>query len=156
MIWPVHGPTAGAGHPPAFEIPRLPVRAGDGNRTRMTSLEDRYRSVRLDVLIHTCWSRASDDPPLTVSALGSSRHLVRVWPADLPLRRSFRRRLRPARVQVGGRSRCPWVTADDRSFPPVLARMWHTWAQATWVAVIVAGANVKTPASATSGIPGYR
>jgi hypothetical protein len=62
-----------------------------------TSLEDRYRSVRLDVLIHTCWSRASDDPPLTVSALGSSRHLALVWPADLPLRRSFQHAREPAR-----------------------------------------------------------
>jgi hypothetical protein len=50
IIWPVDGPTASAGHPAAFEIPRLPARAGDragdgaggagdGNRTRMTSLE---------------------------------------------------------------------------------------------------------------------
>lgn len=29
------------------------------------------------------------------------------------------------RAQLGGRSLCPWVTAGDRSFPPVLARMWH-------------------------------
>src|ERR1700733_10562569 len=44
---------------------------------------------------------------------------------DLPLRRSFHAAGRPAHAQVGG---CPgylWVTADDRSFPPVLARMWH-------------------------------
>jgi hypothetical protein len=30
----------------------------------------------------------------------------------------------PVRAQIGGRSRCPWVTAGDRSFPSVLAREW--------------------------------
>jgi hypothetical protein len=39
MIWPVDGPPAGPCHPEAFETLRLPARAGDGNRTRMTSLE---------------------------------------------------------------------------------------------------------------------
>ena len=34
----------------------------------MASLEDRYGSARLDVLIRMHWSRTSDDPPLTVSA----------------------------------------------------------------------------------------
>src|SRR5580693_2713580 len=62
------------------------MRAGDGNRTRMTSLEDRYGSARRDVLIRTCWSRASDDPLLTVGALRASWHLARAWPTDLPLR----------------------------------------------------------------------
>jgi len=47
----------------------------------MTSLEDRYGSIRLDVLIHTCRSRASDDPLLTVIALRASWHLARMWPA---------------------------------------------------------------------------
>jgi len=42
--------------------------------TGTISLEDRYRAARLDVLIHTCCSRTSNDPLLTVSALG------RVWP----------------------------------------------------------------------------
>jgi hypothetical protein len=56
------------------------VRAGDGNRTRMTSLEDRYGSNSLDVLRHRYWSRASDDPLLTVTASGSSWHLARTWP----------------------------------------------------------------------------
>ena len=40
--------------------------------------------------------------------------------------RSFQAGGQPARSQVGGRWRCPWATASDRSFPPVLARMWHT------------------------------
>jgi hypothetical protein len=44
----------------------------------MTSLEDRYGSIWLDVLIHTLWSREPDDPPLTASALGSSRHLAHI------------------------------------------------------------------------------
>ena len=44
---------------------------------------------------------------------------------DPLLRRSFQARGQPARVQVGGCSRCPWVTAGDRSFPLVLARKWH-------------------------------
>ena len=39
MIWPVDGPPAGSLHRAAFEIMLLPVGAGDGNRTRMTSLE---------------------------------------------------------------------------------------------------------------------
>jgi hypothetical protein len=39
--------------------------------------------------------------------------------------RSFQAGGQPARVQLGGRLRCPWLTADDRSFPPVLARTWH-------------------------------
>ena len=47
---------------------------------KITSLEDRYGAARLDLLIRMHWSRASDDPLLTVSALGSSRHLARVWP----------------------------------------------------------------------------
>jgi hypothetical protein len=44
---------------------------------------------------------------------------------DQLLRRSFRAGGQPAGTQVGDCSRCPWVTAGDRSFPPVLARMWH-------------------------------
>ncbi len=40
---------------------------------------------------------------------------------DPAAKRSFRRG-RPARVQVGDCSGCPWMTASDRSFPPVLAR----------------------------------
>jgi hypothetical protein len=39
MIWPVDGPPASARQLAAFETLRLPARAGDGNRTRMTSLE---------------------------------------------------------------------------------------------------------------------
>ncbi len=31
----------------------------------------------------------------------------------------------PARAQIGGRSRCPWITTSDRSFPSVLARIRH-------------------------------
>jgi hypothetical protein len=54
--------------------------AGDGNRTRMTSLEDRYRAIRSDVQMRTRWSRRSNDPLLTVSTLGSSRHLAHAWP----------------------------------------------------------------------------
>jgi hypothetical protein len=34
------------------------------------------------------------------------------------------------RARVGGRSRCPWATAGDRSPPPVLVRTWHVaWMQ---------------------------
>ena len=39
-------------------------------------------------------------------------------------RRSFQAGGQPAHAQVRGRSRCPWVTAGDRGFPPVLARIW--------------------------------
>jgi hypothetical protein len=39
--------------------------------------------------------------------------------------RSFHAGGQPARAQVGGRSRCPWVTVRDRRFPSVLAHEWH-------------------------------
>jgi hypothetical protein len=44
---------------------------------------------------------------------------------DLTLSRSFRAWVRPACAEVRGSSCCPWATAGDRCFPPVLARMWH-------------------------------
>ena len=47
MIWPVDGPPAGPCHPAAFETLRLPARAGDGNRTRMTSLEGWGSTIEL-------------------------------------------------------------------------------------------------------------
>ena len=46
----------------------------------MTSLEDRYGFVGLDMLIRKRWSRGSGNPLLTASAPESSWHLVRVWP----------------------------------------------------------------------------
>src|SRR6266851_506951 len=48
---------------------------------RTTSLEDRYGSISLDVLIHRPWSRTPNDPLMTVRPLGSSRYLARAWPA---------------------------------------------------------------------------
>ena len=39
--------------------------------------------------------------------------------------RSFHAAGQPTHAQIGGRSRCPWVAAGDRSFPSVLARTWH-------------------------------
>ena len=54
----------------------------------------------------------------------------RIRTRDPLLRRPFPAGGQPAHAHVGGRSRCPWVTAGDRSFPPVLARMWHAaWLQ---------------------------
>jgi len=41
------------------------------------------------------------------------------------LRRSFHAVGQPAPAQVGHRFRYPWMTSNDRSFPPVLARVWH-------------------------------
>jgi predicted nucleic acid-binding protein len=55
---------------------KRPLKSGRRNRARMTSLEDRHWSIRLDVMIRMYWSQAPDDPLLTVSALGSSRHLA--------------------------------------------------------------------------------
>jgi len=52
---------------------------------------------------------------------------------DRLLRRSFHAAGQPARTQIGGRSRCPWVTASDRSFPPVLARTWHGCGYPRWL-----------------------
>ena len=82
----------------------------------MTSLEDRYRSVRLDVLIHTCWPRAYDDPLLTVNALGASQHLARAWPTDLPLRRSFHGGRSTATSLVRADSVVVWLPLDVRGF----------------------------------------
>ena len=45
--------------------------------------------------------------------------------SDQLLRRSFQAGGPPAHAQLGGRSRCPWVTAGDLCFPLVLARKWH-------------------------------
>lgn len=56
---------------------------------------------------------------------------MRRWPRraqdvpDLLLRSSFRAGGQPAPAQIGGRSWYPWLTAGDRSFPPLLARLWH-------------------------------
>jgi hypothetical protein len=58
---------------------------------------------------------------VTVGILSGIMHMVH----DQLLRRSFHAAGQPARAQIGGRSRCPWVTAGDRSFPLVLARTWH-------------------------------
>jgi len=44
---------------------------------------------------------------------------------DRLLRSSFHMQIRPGKSQVRGHSRCPRVTAGDRSSPLVLARMWH-------------------------------
>lgn len=91
----------------------------------MTSLEDRYGSMRLDALIHTCWSRGSDDSLLTVSVLRASRHLARAWPTDLPLRRSFRAQADLCVPQARDLTSCLRRPLDDCSYLPVLARKWH-------------------------------
>jgi hypothetical protein len=59
---------------------RFGVEVFDGNRTRMTSLEDRCWSTGHDVPLHTCRPRRADDPWLTVSDRPSLRHLARMWP----------------------------------------------------------------------------
>ena len=48
---------------------------------------------------------------------------------DPLFRRSFRAQRWPARAQVRGRQGCPRLPADYRSFPSVLARMWHASAR---------------------------
>ncbi len=57
MIWPVDGPSAGAFHRAVFETLCLSARAGDGNRTRMTSLEGfGYRGAELRLgRSAACW-----------------------------------------------------------------------------------------------------
>jgi hypothetical protein len=52
--------------------------------------------------------------------------------SDPLLRRSFHAAGQPALVQIGGRSRCPRVTAGDRSFPLVLAQIWHALLSSRW------------------------
>jgi hypothetical protein len=104
-------------------------RAGDGNQSRMTSLEDRYGVAGHDVLIRMPWSRASDEPRLTASALESSWHLARVWPTtqmrDLPLRRSFHGWRPTAAFLARAGFLVVWLTTDVRGFRSVLARGWH-------------------------------
>jgi hypothetical protein len=100
-------------------------RAGDGNRTRMTSLEDRYRSIRLDVLIRTRWSRTSNVPLMTVSALRIPLHLARTWPTDLPLRRSFHDGRSSAASLARAGLGVVWLPLDVSGFRLVLAHGWH-------------------------------
>jgi hypothetical protein len=57
------------------------VGAGEGNRTLMTSLEDRYWPTWFDLLVRMRWSCTSADPWLTVTVRPSLRHLARAWPA---------------------------------------------------------------------------
>ncbi len=95
------------------------------------------------------WARPSGlalavRPAGSAQASGSAARRGRVRPAANPkvrdfrperashqgypgLRRSFHAGGRPAHAQIGHRSGCPLVTADARSFPPVLARarIWH-------------------------------
>ena len=47
MIWPNTGPADGSRLATPFEKPLLPGRAGDGNRTRMTSLEGWGSTIEL-------------------------------------------------------------------------------------------------------------
>jgi hypothetical protein len=47
MIWPVDGPPASPRHAIAFGKVLLPGGAGDGNRTRMTSLEGWGSTIEL-------------------------------------------------------------------------------------------------------------
>ena len=57
---------------------------------------------------------------------------VAAEPYDRLLRRSFHAAGQSALAQIAGRSRCPWLIAGNRSFPPVLARTWHAvWMQTT-------------------------
>jgi hypothetical protein len=88
------------------------------------------RSIRVhlsNVPIGTHWSRTCDDPLMTVSALGSSRHLARAWPTDLPLRRSFRV-LRPtAALVIRAGFLVVLVPLDVRGFHLVRARSGHGW-----------------------------
>ena len=60
-----------------------------------------------------------------VDSRSSVKAMLTPMARDQLLRRSFHAGGQPAHAQVGGGSRYPWVTAGDRSFPLVLARMWH-------------------------------
>ena len=70
------------------------------------------KSIDVGMLAAPCWC-----PAATVHCVSSG--------SDQFLRRSFRAEGQPAYAPFGRRSGCPWVTAGDRSFPPVLARIWH-------------------------------
>jgi hypothetical protein len=111
---------------PTAGTPRLRSSiAGRLAADRNTSLEDRYGSFRLDVLIHTYWSQASGAPLLTVSALRASRHLARAWPADLPLRRSSQVVRSTAILLVSAGFLVVCLPVDGCGFCFVLARDWR-------------------------------
>jgi hypothetical protein len=69
-------------------------------------------------------------------------HLVAICRQDPLLRRSFHAGGQPAHAQVEGHSRYPWVTVGDRSFPPVLARIWH---DGSWPGSCLLDASFRCP-----------
>ena len=67
----------------------------------------------------------SPPPPLKRQGYTAQLRHAESMKGDPLLRRSFQAGGQPAHAQIGRRSGCPWVTAGERSFPPVLAQMWH-------------------------------
>jgi hypothetical protein len=61
MAWLGHSSVRAAlwGNPPDLHRSK---RAGDGNRNRMTSLEDRSRRTLADLREHRCWSAGRECP----------------------------------------------------------------------------------------------
>jgi hypothetical protein len=93
------------------------------------------------------WSTLVRWRPLLSAAI-VTQLVTRLWTRgqiDPLLRRSFQARDQPARMQIEGRSRCPWVTASDRSFPPVLARMWHGCGSSRRLPAQSSGGSQRSP-----------
>jgi len=134
----------------------------DFGRLWVTSLDDRQSPAWLDATARRCWSGTSDEPCLTVSARGSivasgpsvARHYVWYAGCDPLLRGSFQAGGQPAHALFGSRPDCPWVTTNDRSFPPSPARKWHG---ACWsCALEAAGGIVDLVSSKTALSPPTR
>ena len=108
------------GHRPAAWRPPGPQsRVGAGRRT----CADRRSHRPGGAVPVECRPNRGRYPQLVgASTVAASSALIL---SDPLIRRSFQAGRQPARAQVGGCSYSPWVTAGDRSFPSVLARMWH-------------------------------
>jgi hypothetical protein len=89
------------------------------------SLNDAQQSAALSAAVRPKCGQRGRVTTLIRSAVHCQGHVDANAARNPLLRRSFHAAGQPACAQMGGRSQWPWVTADDCSFPPVLARMWH-------------------------------
>ena len=104
------------------------LRAGGGNRTRMTSLEVLSSRTCAGLLKRTRRSKLFLYPGLSLRPRRCLPHLARHWPAtrrDLLLRSSFRGQCSPAALVVRTDLLGTWLRLGIPGFRPVLVRGWH-------------------------------